>query len=184
MNNAAVIKLLTPIPFGSDYDKLTAGQGAELDRVSAAADAFLDGILPDRATRTIGDWERRYGINPAAGATLSSRLAEVVRRMVAQGGLSRAHLIALAEMMGQVITLEEYVPMVCGDAQCGDTLGVEDIRWMWTVRGLTQVGEFARCGVLRCGEALSYPASAVEAVFEELKPAHTLVNYVYDGGDA
>jgi len=184
VNNADVLKLLTPLPLGGDYDKLVAAQGAELDHASAAADDFLNEILPDRAIKTIGDWEQRYGITPAADATLARRRAEVVRKMTAIGGLSRQYFVDLAAMLGQAITIDEYVPMICGGARCGDILGAPEIRWMWTVRGLTQVGEFARCGVARCGEALSYPAAEVEVLFEKLKPAHTLVNYVYDGEEA
>jgi len=180
MNNAEIIKLLMPLPLGGDYEGLIAAQGALLDAVSTDIDDFLNEVVPTTATKNISDWERVYKIVPTANATLASRRVEVVRKKVTGGGLSRQYFIALAAVLGQTISIDEYVPVVCGVAVCGDTLGVPRIRWMWTVRGLGQGSVFSRCGTLHCGEALSYPATSIEALFNKLKPSHTQINYVYE----
>jgi len=178
---ADVLKLLTPVNLGEDYDKLLAAQGAALDRAHSAASQALQDILPDLTLEKITDWERILALQPASDATLAARRQAVLLRFRMRGSLSRAYFITLAAAYGQSITITEYAPAVCGQACCGDALYIQDVRWMWTVSGLSQTAQAFRCGMSCCGEPLSSSPNSVEAIVNRLKPAHTLVNFVYNG---
>lgn len=180
MNNATILKLLMPVKIGGDFDGLIAAKGAALDNAEAAIAAFLNEILPDLAYETIADWERVYKIVPSSIATLAERRNGVIYKMRDPGGLSRQRFIDLAALLGQTITITEYQPSRCGSMVCGDEVcGDAAVIWVWKVSGLTSSGDYARCGELCCGEALSYVRSTIESVFDELKPAHTLIYFDY-----
>ncbi len=181
MANAQILKALMPVQIGGDLDGVLAAKGNALDALESAADAFLNEILPDLAYDTITDWERVFAITPASGATLAERRLALVLAMRNVGGLSRPHFIAMAALYGQTITITEYACARCGIARCGDTLYVANVQWMWTVHGLKQIASASRCGSFCCGERLSPAAPGVESIFTLLKPAHTLINFVYDG---
>ncbi len=181
MNNAAVLKLLIAVKIGGDFDGLLAAKGAALDSMETAIDDYLNEIMPDRAYKTITDWERVYGITPAADSTLAERRMNVINKMRDTGGLSRQRFISIAALLGQTITIIEYQPTRCGVMVCGDEIaGDEKIQWMWTIKGLANTGDYARCGEFCCGEALSYVRSPIESIFETLKPAHTIVCFDYN----
>lgn len=181
MNNAETLKLLTPLEIGGVMGGLTTAEGAALDRMESAIVALAEEIFPSTCHDTISAWERVYDLKPAEDATLSDRRLAVLRKVRAVGGYSRAYFIALAAVYGQIVTITEYVPPQCGIARCGDSLVVAEAKFMWTVHGLTAAAEAARCGSICCGERLSKLGAGIESMFEELKPAHTIVNFVYDG---
>jgi uncharacterized protein YmfQ (DUF2313 family) len=170
-----------PVLLGGDNAGLLAAYASALDLVDSAAADFLNEILPDMAHDTIADWERVFGIVPPAGSTLAQRQQALVLAMCNKGGLSRQHFIAIAALMGQTITITEYIVPRCGVMQCGTMLCTPTAAWMWTVSGLNKISVSGCCGTLCCGEPLGAIGVGVEGIFNALKPAHTLVNFVYTG---
>jgi uncharacterized protein YmfQ (DUF2313 family) len=173
------LKQLTPLDLGAVDELLASIDAAALDNAQAWANQLLSEVKPDQAAILISDWERVYNVRPAATASLQERRDKILGLMSSAGGISRAYFLAIASLLGYTITITEYVPARCGVARCGDALYVEAARWMWTVSGLTLTGGFARCGSLACGDRLSHPSVSIEDIFAALKPASTLVNFVY-----
>jgi len=172
-------QLTPPVELGDVDKELLAIDGGGLDNVQAAALRLLDEVRPDLALDTLSDWERVYDLHPATDDSVSIRRKRVIAKF-AGGGISRKFFIALASLLGQTITITEYVPAVCGELVCGGELTVDNINWMWTVSGLNSTGDYARCGELVCGGELGSPSVSIEDIFNNLKPAHTLVNFVYN----
>jgi len=170
--------LLPPIDLGEVETVLNSADAEALDRLQAKAEQLIDEVRPDLALDTLSDWERVYDLQPAASDSVSIRRKRVMAKL-AGGGLSRQYFINLASLLGQTITITEYSPSLCGEMVCGDEFTVDGINWMWTVSGLTTSGDYSRCGDMVCGEELGSPSISIETIFNELKPAHTLVNFVY-----
>jgi len=181
MTHAEILKLLTPVPLGPGYDKHLAAQGAALDRAKTAAEQALQEILPDLTVEKLSDWERLLALNPASDATLSARRQAVLLHFRMRGSLSRAYFITLAAAYEQTITITEYVPSMCGRFRCGEVLCEESTQWIWTVSGLSNAPQAFRCGQACCGEPLGSSPNSLEAIITRLKPAHTLVYFIYNG---
>jgi uncharacterized protein YmfQ (DUF2313 family) len=94
--------------------------------------------------------------------------------------LRKEFFVRLAALMGQTITVTDYVRPRCGRARCGNALlCVEEAKWQWVVRGLVDTDELARAGELCAGERLGGSSANIETIFNKLKPAHTQVFYEY-----
>ena len=173
-------QLNPPIDLGAVDAELIAVDASGLDKVQASADQLLSELLPDRAQFLLSAWERVYDLHPSAAETISERRRKVLIKYATVGGLSRPYFIALASLLGQTITIEGYSSSRCGSMVCGDYITVGNIDWMWTVRGLDSQGGYAQCGDFFCGERLSCPAVSIEDFFNDLRPAHSIVNFVYN----
>jgi len=181
MKHSDILKLLTPVNLGAKYDQVFEAQGAGLDRAKNAADKVLAEILPDLTVDRISDWERLLALTPAADATLAARRQAVLLRFRMHGSLSRAYYVTLAASYGQTISITEYIPSMCGLFHCGEALCSSQTRWVWTVSGLSTVMQAFRCGQSCCGEPLTSSPNSLEGIITRLKPAHTLVYFVYNG---
>lgn len=175
---AAILEQLTPPVDLDGLDGINAVEGAALDRAQAAADQLLREILPDQAWLTLPDWERIMGITTNLDLTLVERRRNVLVRFLGRA-LTKDFFIRLAALMGQTITITDYVTFRCGRAVCGDLLSAPSAKWTWWVRGLLDTDEFSRCGEFCAGERLGGTSASIETIFNLLKPAHTLVYFEY-----
>ncbi len=182
MKQAEILKMLMPpVPLEGVVEDLHLIEGAALDNVEASADQLLQEVLPDLACITLPDWERFFGITTNPELTLVERRRNVMVKYFGRG-LSKDFFIRLAALMGQTITITDYVRPRCGVARCGKArLSVADAKWAWLVSGLVDTDEFARAGELCSGERLGGSSANIETIFNELKPAHTLVYFEYVG---
>ena len=144
---------------GSQCSRMLSGLAAELARIDDRADALLDEVDPRTVTELIDEWELVSG---TTGSSLVQRRAALHARMISLGGQSRAYFITLAGALGYTITIEELQPFRASKNRVGDVLAVPGIVYAW------------RVSVLGVGGAPD-----LEALFRDLKPAHTAVTFIY-----
>ncbi len=181
LDNAAVIKSLTPLELGAVSDEDIVLEGQELDNEETRQNNVLQEIFPDTSTQMLAWWERVYSLAPAAGATVQQRQQAIVQAIRAQGGLSREYFISLAAALGYTITIEELQPFMAGIGRAGDTLYVQDIIFVWLVTVTAIQQYYFRAGQSAAGEPLGAPNenTIITAIFIKLKPAHTYVIFQY-----
>jgi len=144
------------------YEEDVTIEGNHLDAVEADIDGLLDEMFPHRATvDTIDDWEESYGIVPDPADTLQERRDRVLAKRRARGSLKKQYFIDLAAAWGYAITIEGYRAPRCNEAVCGSAvLAPEGIVYVWKV-------------------IITEQNLALEKLFNELKPAWTLVEFEY-----
>jgi uncharacterized protein YmfQ (DUF2313 family) len=172
--HAKALRMLFPVELVGMHENDLALEGQQLDTAQASAELLLREMFPQTVDATIADWERVYDLTPDPADTLQMRQAKIIIKMRELGGLSIPYYMTLAANMGyDDITIEELAPNT-------DGYGPEGIfRWRVTFTG-TPVYYF-RAGRSRAGDPLVGGAvpTAMEGIFEELKPAHTQVIYAY-----
>lgn len=150
---------------GGRWEQLLTALAAEYARIHGRvvdADAETD---PRTATETIAAWERMLGIDAPAAALADRRLA-CYARMIATGGQSEAYFIVLAAGLGVTITI--LAPLSEGwnpGSVCGYPLYAGTARYIWIVTAPAATGADIR--------------TAMEALFNDYKPAHTSVYFSY-----
>lgn len=169
-------------PVMSDLQAELAAEGAALDAAQASARRIVRGVTPLYAEALLPDWERVCGLTPAAGATYQQRLELVLAKLAEVGGLSLPYFTRLAANLGYRIDIDEPQPFRAGVNRAGDRLWTPDIQWVWLVvvhGGATRTYRF-RAGGSVAGERLTtFGDPVIEALFEDLKPAHTFVYFAY-----
>lgn len=144
---------------GSQSSRMLSGLAAELARIDGRVDALLDEVDPRTVIELIDEWELVSG---TTGSTLVQRRAALHARMISLGGQSRAYFITLAGALGYTITIEELQPFRASKNRVGDVIAVPGVVYAWRV------------------SVLGSPAAPdLEALFRDLKPAHTAVTFVY-----
>jgi uncharacterized protein YmfQ (DUF2313 family) len=169
-----VLKQLFPLELGGVFDQDLEIEGMHLDEALARADKLMQEIFPDKADELIPDHERVLAITSGSDDPLQLRRERIVTKMKKRGGLSIAYFKALAQEWGYDIDIEELLPNT-------DGYGDEGVfRWRVTVNNSTGVYYF-RAGQSRAGERLLWWTSqtGLEGLFQNLKPAHTMVIFQY-----
>jgi len=137
-------------------------------RVDMAAAALMADVFPATSTGMLPEWEESLGLpDPCLGEspTLQARRAQVVQRLVSTGGQSIPYFLELAASLGYAITITEYS-------------GANSHHWQVNCPQVQTI--YFRVGQSAVGEPLvSGSAGVLECLFNELKPAHTTVSFVY-----
>lgn len=154
--------------------------------VDAAASALLDEADWRTTYDLLGDWELVAGLPDVcvdgAYQTIAQRRAWLLSRMTMLGGQSRQFFIDLAAALGATISITEYHASVCGVAICGDPLGGDELNATWEITMPPTQTWTAVCGEAVCGDLIGdFVSGVVECLFQRLKPAHTILNFVYGG---
>lgn len=177
--------LLPPVSYGTDAPVLDAELQAEANQLTKAqeqAERVQNGITPFFAKGLLSDWERLLGLATDYSQTYQQRLEMVLFKLSETGGLSIPYFIHLAERMGYRITIDELQPFRTGSSRVGEPLWVKEIIWVWRVNvhgSKTRAYRF-RTGVSAVGDRLStFADPVIEALFQELKPAHTYCYFTY-----
>ena len=174
MSHKDILKQLFPFELGGVLDQDIEIEGGLLDHALARSDKLMQEIFPDTADELISDWERVLAIIPGSTDPLQLRRDRVVTKLRKRGGLSIAYFTALALEWGYVITIEELTANT-------DGYGAEGVfRWRVTVHNSIGIYYF-RAGQSRAGERLLWwiAQTGIEGLFEDLKPAHTMVIFQY-----
>jgi uncharacterized protein YmfQ (DUF2313 family) len=171
------LRQLFPLPLMSgDADVDFDVEGLALDRAVASAGTLAAQLLPSTATAdTIDDWERFLGLIPASD-TLSVRQAAAAAKKSQLGGLSRDYFYELAEGLGYNrypsasdphIRIQDgvYAPFRA-DISRADIDAVYDAAnggesTVWRVSGTSVSSD-----------------TILRALYEDLKPVQTLIEYV------
>lgn len=178
-------RLLPSVSYDPNEPRLSTeliAEGAALDRTQFDADSLSREIIPFYAQQLLPDWERVCGLAPAPDATLQQRIANVVAKINETGGLSIPYFKRLAQSLGYSIEIVEPQPFRVDESRVGEALYIEDIIYEWevVVRGDPNLMYWFRVDESAVGESLlSFADPVIEAVFQELKPAHTFVYFSY-----
>lgn len=167
------------------WEKLTEGLAVELARVDLRAADLLRESNPARTSELLPDWERVLGLpDPCAPDlhSLAARRAAVIGKLTASGGASRAYFIEVAAALGfSPVEIEEHAPFRVGIGAMGDSLGNDEWAHYWTVHAPVFTLYFFEAGGSGAGEALNVESNLLlECAFGRIKPAHTVVQFVYD----
>lgn len=177
--------LLPPGSYEPNAPRLNAqlqAEGRALDVARAAAGGVADAITPYLAGDRIVDWERVLGLTPIGG--YQQRLDAVLAKLAETGGLSIRYFTELAARMGYSITIDELQPFWVDYSRVDeDRLYNEDVIWVWRVNisggdGVRVYPFFVDASCVG-DRLLSFGDPVIEAVFEDLKPAHTFVYFAY-----
>jgi len=162
--------LLPPVA----YDPHAPAIGAVLDAEAAAlqasidsADRVADAMDPGTAGDDIGEWERLLALPALPGAVHADRVAGVLAKLGELGGLSIPYFVRLAASAGYTVSITEPRAFRAGVGRCGDRLYPEDVIFVWLVR-IEQ----------RPAGATAAMDAALQQTFTDLKPAHTLCQFV------
>lgn len=134
-------------------------------RLQTSDNNLLLETLPSTTDELLPEWEASLGLpDPCAGPepTDDLRRAQVVARWANSGGQSVPYFIAYAATLGFTITITLYVPYTFG-LPFGFPMADEQWAFAWTVNA----------------PLAAQTPPVLECEFNRLKPAHTVVNFVY-----
>ncbi|SPD73839.1 conserved hypothetical protein [uncultured Desulfobacterium sp.] len=146
----------------SNLTKLLTGLAGEFGRIENTCVILMDNVYPDTAVQMISDWERVLGLTPEPDATYEDRQTACVAKFRSLGGQSVEYFTQLALNYGYVIDIRYYKPFRVGQGRMGDRLYVPGIVYIWEV-------------VITDSIDPVISQEALEAIFQDLKPAHTAV---------
>lgn len=147
---------------------LLTGLAESLHRVNADANQLLVDAFPATVDAMLAEWNATLGLPGATGYTgsdLPTQQAQVVAALTDSGGQSAAYFIGLAARLGLTITISGYRPWTVDDPV---DVPISGPAWAhaWRVSA-TAPGDY----------------SALHALFERYKPAHTKIIWNVPIGD-
>lgn len=168
--------LLALLPGGAFWRKGDDEPTVQLLQAVAQHFAHVHGLIytiaaseasPGTATALLAGWERDLGLpDPCLGqpATAAERRQVALAKYTATGGQTATYYVELAANLGLEITVTEnpYTPFYLGRGQFGDPLYSGQWAYVWRV---TTTGPG--------------PIERLECLINRLKPAHTIVEFVY-----
>lgn len=147
-----------------------ASQAIGLNNIEQQITDFLVELHPGLSTELLAEWLTELGLPgtcAAAPETDDEKRALAWATLTQTGGASKAYFIALAKRLGYTIGISNNYP-----AQ----------PFVWTVTTPLERIITARHGEARhANKYITRSAGAIECVFENLKPAHTLIEWKYQG---
>lgn len=179
-------QLLPPGSYAPKAPRLTAqllADGGALDRAQLNARGVVEAITPYLAGNLIVEWERVLGLVAGNGG-YQQRLEAVLAKLAETGGLSIPYFTNLASSLGYAIAINELQPFWVDYSHVdADVLYEEDAIWVWqvVVSGSAGQREYPFYVDASCvgDRLLSFGDPVIEAVFQDLKPAHTYVYFAY-----
>lgn len=180
-----LLNLLPPVAYDAANDAVKQEihiDALALDAAYDSAKRLTDVLNPATSGSAISDWERVYQLTRAA--TYSERVAAVMAKINAVGGLSIPYFIDLAASVGVTITIGEPQPFRAGVSRAGEALNTEDAIYLWQVNVLNAAPNITqfRAGQSTSGERLlSFGQFDLVELFNDLKPAHTVCHFNYLG---
>lgn len=162
--------LLPPVaydPAGRVIGAVIDAEAAALQEAMERAQTVEHAMHPATAGDAIADWERVLGLRPLPSASAAERVQAVLAKLGELGGLSIPYFVRLAAAAGYAITIIEPKPWRVGHSHLDEPLYLEDVLFVWQVR-------IDR----RPSNATPVTDAALEATFNNLKPAHTFCQFL------
>lgn len=182
---ALLVALLPPGPAWTPDDPVLLSMAPALTRLHERILQLLEEADPRTTDELFQRWERLAGLPdvciPAEDLHIQQRRADLLARLLMQGGLSRAFFIDVTAVLGFVITIDEFLPYRVEEPVEQPLLG-EDWLFTWLVNTtLTGAEEPFRVEVSRVEERLvTWPVNDVlECLINRMAPAHTNVLFAY-----
>jgi len=132
-------------------------------RSDANASDLLATAFPGRALDLLPEWEATVGLPDECGSasgTLADRRAQVVSRLQAGGGQSRADYINLAATLGFEVEVRAYAPFRVGENCAGQPLYGEAWAFAMGIVVLSSSGDTS-LATLKCQLGRAKPAEIV-----------------------
>jgi len=175
---------------GTNIRRLLSAAAEELSRVHTLARFLLEEVTPSQTTGSLNEWEEELGLPESCVTSPAtdddSRRREIFRKANSLGGCSPAYFEELAAILGFSVKVDEYFklaqPFKAGQAVAGDALTQGP--WLFTWRAQVLVPDSAvlefTAGNGTAGTPLRWwGLEELECLFEQLKPAHTLIVFTY-----
>jgi uncharacterized protein YmfQ (DUF2313 family) len=163
--------------------QVLAGLSPTWQRHTEQNNNLLVDAFPATAVQLLPEWEAALGLpDPCAGAspTLQGRQAQVVARFAGSGGQSIPYFVQYAQTLGYAITVTEFTPFRMGQQTMGCQLGGPDWAFTWQTNAPLNTLTSFRMGLSAMGEPLeSWGNAVLQCELNEIKPAHTYLNFAY-----
>jgi len=162
------------------------GLAQEYARIDARAKDLQREFNPADAVELLPEWEAEYGITPPEGASIADRQRAVAYRYSAEGDIKKPYFVALAASMGYTIRIDDYTESMAGWQCAGDELLEEP--WAYFTAGIGAAGDTLAFEdvvlpwiweVVVTAVPAAPPTPDLEAVLQDLKPAHIQLNFTY-----
>lgn len=158
--------LLPPVSYNPSSIRLSAELAAEgnmLNAIAIKSIEIINSITPFHVDSLLENWECVLDLKNT-GQSLTQRRDLVLAKLAEYGGLSIPYFTQIARSLGYDIRIDEIQPFYTGINRTGDRIYTHDIIYMWRV----QINSTSKNPTL-------------EAIFNDLKPAHTAVGFTYGG---
>ncbi len=147
---------------------MLAGLAPSWYRVNASANQLLVDAFPSTADAMLPEWQETLGLPGLVdytGDDLATQQQQVVAALIDSGGQSAAYFIALAASLGLTVTISGYRPWSVDDPVDQPIYGPA---WAhaWLVSAMAEADY-----------------TAVHALFQRYKPAHTIIIWHVPIGD-
>lgn len=130
--------------------------GDTLAAHAASAAHLLVDAFPPTTVQLLPEWQKTLGLPDPAwppAPTPAEQQDQVWIKFVVVGGQSAGYFTDLAASFGESVTVKSRAPFRCGQSKCGQTCGTTEQFFVWDVEA---------------------PDTALQGVFNQMKPAHTL----------
>ncbi len=152
----------------STLNRLWLGVTTEMRRADGRTLNLMSEALPSQTDEMLDDWESEYGLpDPCVqlAQTDEQRRAALTARITGVGGQTPGYFIDLASRMGFPISIVEEQAFQVGRDGAGDGIGSDEWSFAWSTYIQRATSDSER--------------ELLECVFNELKPAHTVVQFFY-----
>lgn len=162
--------------------KLMAGLAPSFQRLDARAQTLLVDAFPATTTELLPEWESSLGLPDPCdgpGQTVDQRRAQVLNKFVSAGGQSVAYFVGVLTRLGYPdATITQYAPFRVGIDHVGFPIHGLEWAYHWTIN-LPNLSVFwFLVGISTVpGPLFSISDQAVFCVIDDLKPAHTTVDF-------
>lgn len=163
-------------------DPLLLGLSAEFARLHNRLGDLLNESDPRTTNELRADWERAFGLPDTCCSSeqdIIARSAALITKVRGAGSPTPEYFIALAAELGYTITITELQPFTVS-GPVNESLNPEAIRYVWQVHSaITSSTRFAVTSAVNDPLA-SWGNAILECVINRAKPAHTLVQFIYE----
>lgn len=161
---------------------LMSGLAPTFQRLDARAQTLLVDAFPATTTELLPEWESSLGLPDPCdgpGQTVDQRRAQVLNKFVSAGGQSVPYFLGVLARLGYpTASIKQYAPFRIGIDVVGAPL--YDLPWIyhWTIN-LPTLSVFPfLIGISTIpGPLFAISDQAVFCVIDDLKPAHTTVDF-------
>lgn len=169
---------------GATLTRFLDGVAEEFARIDARISAIFEEADPRTTVELLGDWERIAGLpDNCSGVlrdTVQARRQDLLSKLSATGGQSPEYFIGVARSLGFEIRIEEPLPFRIGETPIGTPIYDDSWHHVWRVIAPETTVEFFDVSNSSVGEPLArWGNGALECRINHLKPAHTIVQFIY-----
>ena len=170
---------------GANLNALVQGFASEFERIDQQIQTLWTEALPSTTQNCIADWERITGLPSAAfpaSSVLGQRQANVVAKLSAQGGQSKAYLISVMANLGYTATITDgYRPFEAGFGVAGQPIYSPAWAYTFTVNVTAIPSTEFLTWVPTNSELRQYTNTRLESAIAAIAPGHTVALYAYTG---